>query len=119
MEWNARPKKGPVEAYKAAHPASGEVSGNSPRRATDVLLRKPSFAVHSSSFVTRTSTSASRCRLLVGHKPVVASPGHQMSNTDDYIEVEDETIEVENPTNDQVPQKNKKKTKEFNPRSNV
>ncbi|CAI9301032.1 unnamed protein product [Lactuca saligna] len=40
-----------------------------------------------------------------------------MSKTDDYIEVEDETIKVDNPTNDQVPQEKEKKTKEFNPRS--
>ncbi|CAI9283612.1 unnamed protein product [Lactuca saligna] len=40
-----------------------------------------------------------------------------MSKTDDYIEVEDDTIEVDNPTNDQVPQEKEKKTKEFNPRS--
>ncbi|CAH1413004.1 unnamed protein product [Lactuca virosa] len=45
--------------------------------------------------------------------------GHQMSKTDDYIEVEDETIEVDNPTNDQVPQEKEKKTNEFNPRLKV
>nr|KAJ0197777.1 hypothetical protein LSAT_V11C700372050 [Lactuca sativa] len=48
-------------------------------------------------------------------QPLVA----KMSKTDEYIEVDDETIEVENPTNDQVPQENVKKTKEFNPRSKV
>ncbi|CAI9288520.1 unnamed protein product [Lactuca saligna] len=42
-----------------------------------------------------------------------------MSTTNDYIEVEDETIEVDNLTNDQVPQEKEKKTKEFNPRSKV
>nr|KAJ0191201.1 hypothetical protein LSAT_V11C800389740 [Lactuca sativa] len=42
-----------------------------------------------------------------------------MSTTNDYIEVQDETIEVDNPTNDQVPQEKEKKTKEFNPRSKV
>ncbi|CAI9263167.1 unnamed protein product [Lactuca saligna] len=75
--------------------------------------------VHSSSFVTGQSASGSRRRLLAAHQSVAASPGHWMSNTDDYIEVEDETIEVENPTNDQVPQEKQKKAKEFNPRSKV
>ncbi|CAI9292190.1 unnamed protein product [Lactuca saligna] len=51
-------------------------------------------------------------------RPVIISSS-QMSKTYDYIEVEDETIEVENPTNNQVLLENVRKTKEFNPRSKV